>query len=128
MTGQVKEEILTRWGELGVRVHEGRVRFRPTLLGAEEFLEAPGELRYFDVTGEERTAALAAGTLAFTYCQVPVVYERTAGRPWIRVAFTDGTTADVAGDELGPEPTADLHNRSGWIDAVRVGIPEGALA
>jgi len=128
MTGQVKEEILTRWGELGVRVHEGRVRFRPTLLDAEEFLKAPGELRYFDVTGEERTAALAAGALAFTYCQVPVVYERTAGPPWIRVSFTDGTTADVAGDELGSELTADLHNRSGWIDAVRVGIPEGALA
>ena len=27
MTGQVKEEILTRWAELGVEVDEGRVRF-----------------------------------------------------------------------------------------------------
>jgi hypothetical protein len=35
MTGQVKEEILTRWGELGLRVQGGRVRFDPDFhLGA----------------------------------------------------------------------------------------------
>jgi len=36
MTGQVKEEILTRWGELGLRVRQGRVHFSPVLLDAEE--------------------------------------------------------------------------------------------
>ncbi|MEZ4646669.1 MAG: hypothetical protein R3E31_28750 [Chloroflexota bacterium] len=32
MTGQVKEEILTRWGELGVFVQDGVLHFAPTLL------------------------------------------------------------------------------------------------
>ncbi|NNC41160.1 MAG: hypothetical protein HKN95_10750, partial [Acidimicrobiia bacterium] len=32
MTGQVKEEVLTRWGELGIRVHNGTVNFDPRLL------------------------------------------------------------------------------------------------
>jgi hypothetical protein len=36
MTGQVKEEILTRWGELGLRFEQGRVRFDPVLLDAAE--------------------------------------------------------------------------------------------
>ena len=36
MTGQVKEEILSRWGELGLRMHEGRIRFDPVLLDATE--------------------------------------------------------------------------------------------
>jgi hypothetical protein len=36
MTGQVKEEILTRWGELGLRVVDGRVRFDPVLLDEAE--------------------------------------------------------------------------------------------
>ena len=39
MTGQVKEEILTRWGELGLQMHEGWVRFRPVLLDAAEIPE-----------------------------------------------------------------------------------------
>ena len=40
MTGQVKEEILTRFGELGVRVEEGAIVFEPALLRQH------GELRY----------------------------------------------------------------------------------
>jgi hypothetical protein len=51
MTGQVKEEILTRFGELGVEVEEGAVRFRPFLLGRTEFLEAAGTYRDHDPGG-----------------------------------------------------------------------------
>ena len=39
MTGQVKEEILTRWGELGLCVRDGWVLFRPVLLDAAEVPE-----------------------------------------------------------------------------------------
>lgn len=36
MTGQVKEEILTRWGELGLRFEAGLIRFDPVLLDRHE--------------------------------------------------------------------------------------------
>ena len=36
MTGQVKEEILARWGELGLRFEDGLIRFDPVLLDASE--------------------------------------------------------------------------------------------
>jgi hypothetical protein len=45
MTGQVKEEVLTRWGELGLRAKGGLVHFDPVLLDAAE-LPAGGELRF----------------------------------------------------------------------------------
>jgi hypothetical protein len=45
MTGQVKEEILTRWGELGLWMREGWVVFRPVLLDAAEIPEG-GALRF----------------------------------------------------------------------------------
>ena len=128
MTGQVKEEILTRFGELGVAVEGGAIRFRPTLLENGEFLDQPGEFRYFDVDGNPRTLALAAGCLAFTYCQVPVVYERTSGEPRIRLAFDDGSAVDIAGDKLDLEYGTEIHARSGRIEAVRVTVPEGSLA
>ncbi|MDH5339988.1 MAG: hypothetical protein OEW22_09455, partial [Rubrivivax sp.] len=58
MTGQVKEEILTRWGELGLRVRDGRVRFDPVLLDESE---------------------LPAGSaLKFTWARVPYTYRRGA--------------------------------------------------
>jgi hypothetical protein len=127
MTGQVKEEILTRWGELGVRIENGHVRFRPRLLEKSEFLAAPAEFTYFDVTGKERSVALAPGSLAFTYCQVPVIYERGADQAWIRVTFSDGTAKELAGDRFDSTLTAELHARTGWIDSIRVGVPDAQL-
>lgn len=59
MTGQVKEDILCRFGELGVRVQDGKVSFRPTLLRDEEFL--------------------SDGTLSFSYCGAKVTYHRGQG-------------------------------------------------
>ena len=38
MTGQVKEDILCRFGELGVFVKEGKVGFNPKLLRRYEFV------------------------------------------------------------------------------------------
>jgi hypothetical protein len=51
MTGQVKEEILTRWGELGLRFEAGQIRFDPVLLDPAE---VPPE-----------------GALSFTLARVP---------------------------------------------------------
>ena len=41
MTGQVKEEILTRLGEMGLFVKDGKITFHPVLLREEEFLKSP---------------------------------------------------------------------------------------
>ncbi len=53
MTGQVKEEVLTRFAELGMRVEDGRLRLVPGLIGPDD--------------------VVAAGTVgSFTLCGVPV--------------------------------------------------------
>ena len=56
MTGQVKEEILTRWGELGLRMRAGRVHFNPVLLDAAE--------------------VPSGGVLSFTWARVPCTIVR----------------------------------------------------
>lgn len=80
MTGQVKEEVLTRMGELGLRVWDGRVAIRPVLLREEEWTTAPATFAYRDVGGVQQSIDLPARSLAFTFCQVPVVYSRLATR------------------------------------------------
>ena len=57
MTGQVKEEILTRWGELGLRMKGGLVHFNPVLLDAAELPEGGDALR-------------------FTWARLPMAYRR----------------------------------------------------
>lgn len=121
MTGQVKEDLLARYGELGIRVLDGKLTFDPEILRTEEFLSEPASFRYYDVEGDAQELPMASGSLAFTVCQVPVVYER-ASAPAIQATFADGTTQQWAGSTLDAETTREIFNRSGRVVALKVQI------
>lgn len=132
MTGQVKEEILTRLGEFGVRVRDGRVTVRPTLLRRREFLGDPAAWEYVDASSQRRILDLPAGSLAFTYAQVPVVLhvsaqDSAADTTSLRLTLADGTTEGVAGDTLGPEHSAMLFDRTGEIARVDAHLAADAV-
>ncbi|UCH84339.1 MAG: hypothetical protein JSW50_01225, partial [Candidatus Latescibacterota bacterium] len=128
MTGQVKEEILTRFGELGVRVEEGTVCFRPMLLTRRDFRQDAGTYRYYDLDGQQRSINVPAGSLAFTFCQVPVVYELTTGDPWIRATDDQGKSVTTAGEQrLDASHSQSVFARQGKITRIDVGVPESSL-
>ncbi len=127
MTGLVKEEILTRRGELGIRVEHGIVRFEPELLRPDEFLGQPGEFPYFDIEGKARSLKLVPGSIAFTLCQVPVIYEISGNELGIRITMADGTSTEHEGGILDAQRSAGLFARRGTIARIRVTIPETTL-
>lgn len=127
MTGQVKEEILVRFGELGVRIEDGTVAFRPVLLTRREFLREPGTYRMYDLHGTPVSIEVPAGSLAFSFCQVPIVYRLTTDDPWIRVTNDDGTISRFEGARLDSGCSRKLFGRLGGISRIDVGVPEGSL-
>src|SRR5690606_10110459 len=66
MTGLVKEEIITRLGELGLRIDHGLLGFNPSFLKTNELLENGQEFSYYNVRQEKETLQLGPGSLAFT--------------------------------------------------------------
>ncbi|MFO8041781.1 MAG: hypothetical protein R6U25_01155, partial [Alkalispirochaeta sp.] len=126
MTGQVKEDVIARFGELGVQVHQGRVAFRPLLLRAGEFTAEPSPFRYLDLSGRWQTITLPAQALAFTYCQVPVVYRRQ-GTPGLRVTLIDGSEVEEGAAQLSRDLSQSLFDRSGEIARIDVDIPSEVL-
>ncbi len=74
MTGQVKEDILSRFGELGVFVNDGQLCFNPCMLRKAEFLSKKQVFNYVDVQGKTIELVVEEKSLSFTYCQVPIVY------------------------------------------------------
>jgi hypothetical protein len=128
MTGQVKEEILTRFGELGVEIAGGRVRFAPTLLQPEEYLPAERSFAYLDLAGRPRALTVPAGGLAFTLCQVPVVYRRGEGEASIRVVRGDGAAREIPGQTLDQDTSRRLFLRRQDIDRIEVTLPPPAQA
>ena len=128
MTGQVKEEVLTRFGELGVRVSDGAVRFQPNLLRAQEFTSEPREFCFLDVDGNWQDLTVPARGLAFTWCQVPVIYtlDDTA-EPALMITYDDGTEQKLAELSLPAAASSELFRRSGRIRRVTVTFGSGVL-
>jgi hypothetical protein len=126
MTGLVKEEILTRWGELGVRAAGGQVTFAPRLLHRVEFAPEPFDFEYVDLEGREMSWALPAGSLAFTWCGTPICY-RLGPESGLTLETADGSTATITGDRISIELSQVLFARDGAIRRITVTVPETNL-
>jgi hypothetical protein len=126
MTGAVKEEVLARWGELGVRVRQGRLRFAPALLHHAEFAAAPYRFDYVDAAGRDRSWDLPAGTLAFTYCATPVCYE-LGDEASIVIDRAAGADEQVVGAELSAAATEAIFARDSSIARLTVRVPRREL-
>lgn len=124
MTGQVKEDILTRLAELGICVKEGILHFDPALLRRKEFLIKPSVFHYIDVTGKACDLPLDKGTLAFTVCQTPVVYKLSPDNS-VKVFSSSGQTIfESNGLELTMPISDALFSRDGSVYRIEVCISE----
>jgi hypothetical protein len=119
MTGQVKEDILVRIGELGVFIKDGILSFNPLLLKNEELLKEATEFQYVDVQKQDRKLSLQPETLSFTFCQVPVVYQK-ADEDKIDVKLSDGKTREFNSLNLDKNTSEKVFNRTGEIELITV--------
>ena len=126
MTGQVKEDILSRFGELGAFVRKGQLLFEPGLLRKQEFIDAPQTFAYLDVHSNRQELSLPANSLCFTYCQVPVVYQ-IAGESGIEVIFADGSAQKHDSQSLDKDITTKVFARNGEVNRIIVRILENTL-
>ncbi|MEX1114425.1 MAG: hypothetical protein WEB53_04200 [Akkermansiaceae bacterium] len=127
MTGQVKEEILTRMGELGVHVRNGQIHFEPTLLKRSEFFTISHEFAYHGVDGNPRVWKLGPETLAFTFCQVPVCYE-LSDHASITLERLNGGSETFAGACLAADVSAHIFLRDDSIQRLLVKVPQSRFS
>lgn len=101
MTGQVKEEVLARWKELGVDIQDGRAVFSPALLDKNE-LDYDGQLH-------------------FTWCGTSIVYDEKQ-QERVLITYSDGKQATFGETVLPKEESRLLFTRSGSLKEIRIGI------
>jgi hypothetical protein len=128
MTGLVKEEVLTRFGELGVRVNEGGVKFELGLLRVHEFLASPQVFRFLDVDGQWQEITVPKSGLAFTWCQVPFVYRLDDSvESAVTVTRDDGSHLTSTGLTLPTELSTELFLRSGRVRQIELVVRRSQL-
>ena len=121
MTGQVKEDILCRFGELGVFVKNGAINFKPKMLRTKEFLKASKSFEYINLKGESAIIDLNKDSLCFTYCQVPVIYS-ISNSEFIEIQFKDEFIEKIEGLTIGQETSKSIFKRKDIVKSIRVSV------
>ena len=122
MTGQVKEEILTRFVELGILVKQGEVHINPCLLRVSEFTSGLKVLRYLAVNNEIKQVQVPAQGLAFTLYQIPLVYQLTDSPASIKVYAGDEVIYSSEQLTIPHQFARMMFERNGRITKVKVSL------
>ncbi len=126
MTGQVKEDILTRIGELGVKMNHGKLEFQPSLLQKKEFLTQATDVSFTLVDGTKKPIIIEKDSLAFTVCQVPIIYKIDTINA-LNVFYKNGTNQSFQTLELDIDNSKKIFDRTGEITHIEVFLNENSL-
>jgi hypothetical protein len=120
MTGLVKEEILTRFGELGCFVRNRKIHFDTGLLRQSEFLDEPKLFSFYNINLEKEELEINKNQLAYTYCQVPIIYTLTDGDPKIEIIINDCTKTQYYSNKIDSHLSNSIFRRSGKVAQINV--------
>jgi hypothetical protein len=123
MTGQVKEDMLARLGEFGVTVRNGQLSFNPPMLRMQEFLMDTEIFNYVDIQGAWQQLTVDEGSLAFTYCQVPVIY-RLSDTSRLIITMADESQITLDQLTIDRDLSSKIFYRTGEVKQIMVYINE----
>jgi hypothetical protein len=117
LTGQVKEDIISRLGELGIQIVDGKITFNLSLLNRDEILTHNESFDYFDISANKKSIKLNKQQLCFTFCQVPVIctFEKEAQ---IIVTFSNGEIKEFRGNVIPEKISSKIYARSGEVEKI----------
>jgi hypothetical protein len=117
LTGQVKEDFIARMREVGIQIEDGQIEFNPSLLNSNELLKENDKFEYLDNNGLTKFIDLKKGQLAYTFCQLPIIY--TAGRnEKIVVHLANGEELNIAGHKLDTKISEEIFSRSKKVEKI----------
>lgn len=126
MTGQVKEDVICRFGELGVFVKDAQITFNPCLLKKDEFIVKPRVFNYVDVNLESHSIPMEIGTVCFTFCQIPVLYIMS-DKNRMTISKTDGTLVENDNLTVDSKISESIFHRTGDIKQITVHLNKSIL-
>ena len=110
MTGQVKEGVLARFGEVGVRFSSGKIEFDTTILDPEEAMPHASVMPVGNMP-------IPQGAIGFTLCGVPMTVA-AGDQDRIEIHRADGTTETHTDRALPSTISSSVFARDGSIRLV----------
>ena len=128
MTGQVKEEIITRFGELGLFIKDGRITFKPYLLRKSEFLNKKSTFLIINTKKVREKIPLTKNQLAYTFCQIPIIYNLCDKKSWfVEINYSNGQTIKIKSNSIDNDFSLEIFKRNDNIKFLKVYLPKQHL-
>ncbi|MBB6479291.1 hypothetical protein [Spirochaeta isovalerica] len=121
MTGQVKEEVITRLAETGIRIIDGKIAFDGTLIDPQELFSGDETWQLVTAGGQTRRMTLPRNSMGLTFCDTPFVIGK-GDKASIKVFFTDGETETIIGSVLPGEYCKSIYSRDNTISQLEVTV------
>lgn len=119
LTGQVKEDIIARIGEMALKIHKGQIHFDAALINEDEILEQDKLFFFLNHKGEQKQLALKKGQMGFTCCLTPVVLI-FSDRNQIAVYYADGSMEEIAGLVINQRISSLIFSRNDEVERIEV--------
>ena len=123
MTGQVKEELITRRMELGVIFDEGSIQFNPRILANEEWLTAPSVWSLPSEDLNTTVIELSKNSLAFQCWGIPIIYHRVDGPARIHLT-RNGEVRTIEGNHIDQTTSKQIWSHSSPFNRIDVEVPK----
>lgn len=121
LTGQVKEDVISRIGEMGLRIMQGKIMLDAALVNNEEILQKKQTFEFYTVDGKIKKIQLKKGQTGFTFCLTPFIMN-FEGKNEITVYYTDNSSELIPGNSINQRISSLIFSRSGKIDRVEVSL------
>jgi hypothetical protein len=121
LTGQVKEDVIARLGELALTIASGTILFDAALVNKDEILDTKQLFEFYTNNGEQKQIQLEKGEMGFTFCLTPIIVNFLS-KDNITVYYADGSTEEIAGRILNHRISSLIFSRNGEIDRVEVSL------
>ena len=122
------EEILTRFGELGIFIQKRSIVFSPILLKKSEFLFKSKSFNYYNVFNKKSDLKVKKNQLAFTFNQVPIIYDINHQiKNEIRIEYLNGERKVLPGSKINFEISKEIFNRTGNIISIKYLLSKSLL-
>ena len=119
MTGQVKEDVISRMLELGGRVKAGQVSFEPALFDGKEFATHETVFNFSAIDGTRSELALSPGQFGWAWCQCPIIYH-LSDRNSLALTLDSGEVVKRDHLELTAAESEHLFRRSSHIKRIDI--------
>ncbi|WP_309608902.1 hypothetical protein [Flavobacterium sp.] len=123
MTGQVKEDILVRISELGIKLSEGKIQFQPLILNKNEFLSESQKVNFIAVDGTQNSIFLEKNSMAFTYCQVPIIYTISSVNQ-LKISYKNSNVEENEAMILDVIQSKKIFQRTGEISQINISFQD----